>query len=98
MRMLMTVQFDTEKANKAIKDRTMGSILGAALERLKPEATFFGVKDGLRTGFVVFDLQQLSDIPNVVEPFFQELDARIDLMPAMSFDDVQAGLQAYGSA
>ena len=34
----MTVQIDTEKGNKAIKDNTLGKILTAALGPVKPEA------------------------------------------------------------
>jgi len=98
MRILMTVQFDTEKASKAIEGQSMATFMESVIERLKPEAAFFGAKDGMRTGFIVFDLQQPSQIPTVVEPFFQKLGARIDLMPVMDFDDVRIGLQAYGSS
>ncbi|WP_405997108.1 DUF3303 family protein [Streptomyces sp. NBC_00829] len=97
MRVLMTVQFDTEKANRAIKDESMGATVRSALEHLKPEAAYFGAKDGLRTAFIVFDLQNPTRIPSAAEPFFQELGARISLIPVMDFNDVQAGLQAYGS-
>lgn len=97
MRVLLTVQLDTEKANKAIKDQSLGTTMKSAIERLKPEAAFFGTQNGERTGFFVFDLSEPSQIPSVAEPFFQELGARITLIPVMNFDDVQAGLQAYGS-
>lgn len=98
MRVLMTVQFDTEKASKAIEDQSMATFMESVLARLRPEAAFFASKDGMRTGFIVFDLQQPSQIPVVVEPFFQKLGAKIDLTPVMDFDDVRTGLQAYGSS
>jgi hypothetical protein len=97
MRVLLTVQFDTEKANKAIRDQSLATTVKSVLERLKPEAAFFGSQNGERTGFFVFDLQEPSQIPPIAEPFFQELGAKVTFTPVMSFDDVQAGLQAYGS-
>jgi hypothetical protein len=51
----------------------------------------------MRTGYIVFDLKEPSDIPSIAEPFFQELGAKIAFTPVMNFDDVQSGLQKYGS-
>ncbi len=97
MRMLMTVEMDTEKANKAIAENKLGEIMMSAFERIKPEAVYFGAKDGRRTGFIVFDLKEAADIPSVAEPFLQALDVRIDLIPVMDAQEVQAGLQKYAS-
>jgi hypothetical protein len=97
MRVLMTVEMDTEKANQAIKDDTLAKLLTPALDQVKPEAVYFGAKDGRRTGFIVFDLKEASDIPTIAEPFFQGLDAKVDITPVMDFADVQAGLQKYAS-
>ncbi|AVZ73598.1 hypothetical protein SLUN_16875 [Streptomyces lunaelactis] len=97
MRVLLTVQMDTEKANKAITGKTLPQTMKSVLDRVKPEATYFGAKDGMRTAFIVFDLKEASDIPTVAEPFFQELGAKLTVTPVMTFDDVQAGLQKYGS-
>lgn len=93
MRMLLTVQMDTEAANKAIKDHSLPTIMKSALGGLNPEAAYFGAKDGLRTGYIVFDLKDPSDIPSVAEPFFQALGAKVTFTPVMTFEDVQAGLQ-----
>jgi len=93
----MTVQIDTEKGNKAIKDNTLGKILTAALGPVKPEAAYFGSLDGLRTGFVVFDLKEPSDIPSVAEPFFQQLGAKLTFTPVMNMEDVQAGVGKYAA-
>jgi hypothetical protein len=94
----MTVQMDTEKGNKAIKDNALPGILKAAFDRIKPEAAYFGASDGMRTGFLVFDLKEPSDIPAIAEPFFQQLGAKVAFEPVMDFADVQAGMQKYGSS
>lgn len=98
MRMLLIAEMDTEKANKAITGKTLPQTMKSVLDRVKPEAAYFGAQDGKRTGFIVFDLKEASDIPSIAEPFFQELGAKVTFMPVMNFDDVQAGLQKYGSS
>ncbi|GAA1252844.1 hypothetical protein GCM10009665_49450 [Kitasatospora nipponensis] len=98
MRVLLTVQMDTDKANKAITDMTLAQTMKSVFDRIKPEAAYFGAKDGQRTAFVVFDLKEVSDIPSVAEPFFRDLGAKIAFIPVMNFDDVQAGLQKAGSS
>ena len=92
MRVLLTAEMDTVKGNQAIKDKRLPEIMKAALGSLQPEAAYFGAKDGRRTAFIVFDLKDVSDIPKVAEPFFMELDAKIEFIPVMNFDDVQSGL------
>ncbi|WP_371493826.1 hypothetical protein OG871_02140 [Kitasatospora sp. NBC_00374] len=96
MRMLLTVQMDTDKSNKAITDNELAGIMQSAMERLQPEAAYFGAKEGQRTGFIVFDLKEPSDIPSVAEPFFMKLGAKVTLIPVMNLDDVRSGLAKAG--
>lgn len=96
MRVLMTVQMDTAKASQAIVDKSLAKLVESTLDRVEPEAVYFGAKDGMRTAFIVFDLEDASGIPAVAEPFFQHLGAKIDLIPVMDFRDVQAGLAKLG--
>lgn len=96
MRVLMTVRMDTEKANKAITDKSLAQKMQSVLDRIKPEAAYFGATDGHRTAFIVFDLEDPTGIPTAAEPFFQHLGAKIDLMPVMDFKDVQTGLAKLG--
>ena len=92
MRTLLKVQMSVEAANAAIKDGKLGKIMSTTLERLQPEAAYFTTMNGDRGGFIVFDLKHPSDIPSICEPFFMELGAKVELMPVMTPDDVQAGL------
>lgn len=92
MRMLMKVQFPVEAGNQAFKDGRLTKVLGEAMERLKPEAAYFTAVEGHRGGFIIFDLKNTSDIPWVCEPFFMELNAKIELMPVMDVRDVQEGV------
>ena len=45
---------------------------------------------------MVFDLPDTSGIPSFAEPFFSELNASLDLAPAMNVDDLQKGFSQLG--
>lgn len=98
MRVLMKAEFDTEAGNRAIKDGRLPQVLGATLERLKPEAAYFTAINGHRGAYIVFDLNDPSDIPMIAEPLFTEMGAKIELTPVMSADDVQSGLSRWQAA
>ncbi len=98
MRMLMRVQMEVAAANRAIRDGSWDQVTGRAMERLQPEAAYFTAQDGKRTGFIVFDLKDPSDIPSIAEPFFMTVGAAIDISPVMTVDDVRAGLTKASKA
>jgi len=92
MRVMLKLQMPPESANAAIKDGRFAKVIGATMERLKPEAAYFSTLDGDRGGYIVFDLANPNDIPVICEPLFMELGAKVELMPVMTAEDVQAGL------
>ncbi len=63
------------------------------MDELQPEAAYFLPQDGKRTALLFFDLKDPSEIPAVAEPFFETANATIELTPAMTIEDLQAGLQ-----
>lgn len=93
MRMLLKVQMEVEAGNRAIKDGSFGQTLERVMGQIKPEAAYFTAIDGKRTGLIFFDLQDPSDIPAIAEPFFMTVGASIDLLPVMTPEDVQKGLE-----
>ncbi|MFF8290978.1 hypothetical protein ACF068_17355 [Streptomyces sp. NPDC016309] len=98
MRTMLMCQMDTGKTNEAIRANRLEEVLGAFLERVKPEAAYFGSVDGMRTGFIVFDLEHPSQMPVVCEPLFMELDAKITLLPVMNAEDVRTGVGQFLSS
>ena len=92
MRMMMRITIPVEEGNKAIKDGSLPQILQSVLQDLKPEAAYFAPIDGLRSGFVFFDLKDSSDLPRITEPLFQGFNATVEFTPAMNVDDLKAGL------
>ena len=92
MRVFMRINIPVEAGNDAIRDGSLARLIEAFLDKAKPQSAHFGVEDGERTMFVVFDLTSPADIPSLCEPLFQGLDARIHFQPVMDLADLQSGL------
>ncbi len=93
MRMMLKFSMPVEAANRAIKDGMLPKILQGLMADLKPEASYFTAQDGLRTGFMFFDMKDSTQIPSIAEPLFQGLNAAIEFAPVMNADDLKAGLE-----
>ena len=92
MRTIIKFTIPVEAGNAAIKNGKMAQITQNTMKQLKPEAAYFYANKGRRSGFMVFDLQDPSDIPSIVEPLFLELNASVDLAPCMNADDLEKAL------
>ena len=92
MRTILKFTVPVEAGNAAIKSGKMAQITENTIKQLKPEAAYFYANKGRRSGFMVFDLKEPSDIPSIVEPLFLELNASVDLAPCMSADDLEKAL------
>jgi hypothetical protein len=97
MRMMMKVQMDTEAASRAVADGALPQLMQQMMDRLKPESAYFGPEDGVRTAFIVFDLEDPSQLPSITEPFFSKLKANVRMFPVMNREDLQKGLQQITS-
>jgi hypothetical protein len=93
MRTLLKFQMDVEAANRSIRDGSWADAMERVMQGLQPEAAYFTAMDGKRTGLIVFDLKEPSQIPVIAEPIFMAVNASIELSPVMTLEDVQAGLQ-----
>jgi len=92
MRMMLRITVPVEAGNKAIKDGTLQKTLQATTQRLKPEAAYFFAENGVRTGLLVFNLDDVSQIPVIAEPLFMGMNAALTMIPVMNADDLQKGL------
>ena len=92
MRMLMTVQMDTEAGSRSIKDGSMAKLMESTLKQVNAESAYFTTHDGYRTAYIVFDLKDPSQMPQIAEPLFSGINAKIDLAPAMNMDELQEGM------
>ena len=92
MRMMLRVLMPVEAGNAGIKDGSLPRTIKALIERLKPEAAYFFPDEGKRSAVYVFDMQDASQIPALVEPLFLGMNAEVRLSPVMNFEDLQKGL------
>jgi len=96
MRMMLKAQMDTAVASKAIQEGRMPTVMQTMMEKLKPEAAYFGPEDGKRTAWIIFQMDDPSQLPAISEPLFSEFNARVELFPVMDRDDLEKGLSALG--
>ncbi len=97
MRMMLKAQMDTAAATKAIEEGRMPTVMQSMMEQLKPEAAYFGPDGGVRTAFIIFQMDDPSQLPAISEPLFSEFNARVEIFPVMDRDDLERGLSALGS-
>ena len=99
MRMLLRVSIPVEAGNAAAKAGTLGTTIGRILADLKPEAAYFFADDGgQRSGSIVFDLKDTSQIPAVAEPWFLAFNATVSLRPVMNPQDLATAGPSIGTA
>ena len=98
MRMMMTVTFPVETFNAAVRDGTAATKMGRVLEEIKPEAAYFTDTDGKRSGVLIVNLTDASQIPALAEPWMLLFNASIELKPVMVPDDLKAsGIDQIGA-
>lgn len=93
MRMMMKVAIPVEAGNRGVKEGMLPKTVVGFMEQMKPEAAYFTTENGKRTAFFVFDLKDPTMIPSIAEPFFMNLNAAIDCMPVMNFEDMKTGVE-----
>lgn len=93
MRFLFKISFPVEAGNAAAKKDGFKAVQNI-LEQQKPEAAYFVAENGKRTGIMIINMQDASELPAIAEPWFLALNAAIEATPAM----IPADLQKAGPA
>jgi hypothetical protein len=94
--MRMMVRFNlptTEEVNAKIRDGSIGQTMETMLGNLQPEAAYFCPRDGKRGGYLVFNMEEESELVTKLEPLWLEMRATVEIVPVMTADDLRAGLQ-----
>ena len=92
MRLMLKFSIPVEKGNAAAKDGTLGAAIDKLIEQVQPEAAYFTVDQGLRTGLIFFNETDQARLTQINEPLFAQLDAAIDILPVLSLEDLRRGL------
>ena len=91
MRMLLRVSIPVEAGNAAAKAGTLGSTVEKIVADLKAEAAyFFNDDNGNRSGSIVFDMKDSSQLPAVAEPWYLAFNAKVSFRPVMNPQDLAA--------
>ena len=100
MRMLLRVSLPVEGGNAAVKAGTASSTIERILADLKPETAYFFLDDdGRRSCSVVFDMQDVSQVAAVAEPWFLAFNAKVSIRPVMTSQDfAKAGTSIANAA
>ena len=97
--MLLRVSIPVEARNAAGQSRNPGFHCEQILADLKPEAAYFFADDsGQRSGSIVFDMKDTSQIPAIVEPWFLAFKAKVSLRPVMNPQDLATAGPSIGKA
>jgi hypothetical protein len=96
MRFLFKISIPVEAGNAAAKNGFKA--IQAILEEQKPEAAYFIAEGGRRTGILIIDMKDASDIPRIAEPWFLALSASVEATPAMVPEDLQKAAPAIEQA
>ena len=93
MRMLLKVSIPVEKGNEAYQSGALQRTFQSAAQALKPEAMYFFPENGTRTCLMVFDLEGSWQLPVIVEPLFEGLNASVLVTPVMNGEDLERGFK-----
>ena len=92
MRMMLKFTLPVEKGNQAFNDGSLAKTLESIMSKFKPEAAYFGPSEGKRSGMMFFDLAEASQIVEIAEPLFSNLNAAVEIVPVMTGDDLRKGI------
>ena len=76
MRCLLKVSIPTVIGNERIVDGSLARTIESILDDINPEAAYFCEEQGARTGFIVCNVKDESEIPAIAEPWFLAFQAR----------------------
>lgn len=96
MRMMLKLRVPVTSGNRGIKDGTLAKVIQQVSERIRPECQYFGLENGTRTMWAVFDLKNTADMVPSLEPAMLGLDCEVELSPVMTGEDLATGMKALG--
>ena len=88
MRFLVKANWPNENANEQFASGKGAETIQGILEAIKPEAVYFGLEGGERTMFMIVNMDEASQMPGVAEPMFLGLNARLEIIPVMTPEDL----------
>lgn len=98
MRVMLRAHLDTTAGNAGIKNGALPETMKKLMDKLKPESAYFGLHEGVRSCWIVFDLKDSSMMPALMEDLFMTFNADIEVAPVMDAEGLAKGLAAMASS
>ena len=83
MRFMITCRIPVAKGNESAKAASLDSTIQSIMEELKPEAAYFSEIEGARSGYIVVNMDDASQISAIAETLFLGLGATIQVHRVM---------------
>lgn len=96
MRMMIKFSFPVKSGNELVGSGKISRVFQSIMEDLKPEAAYFFPENGQRSGLLVVNMTDSSDLAKAVEPFWHGLQADVSVTPVMNGEDLGKGLSSIG--
>lgn len=97
MRFLLRVSFPVEAGNASTKKDGFSAIQ-TILKSQRPEAAYFLTLDGKRSGLLILNLEDASQIAEFAEPWFLALNAEAYWSPVMVPSELEKAAPAIAEA
>jgi len=98
MRILIKAEISAEAGNRGLQSGKWQKVTADFMEEFKPECMYFVIENGHRNIYVVANIEKITDIPALTEPWFQGLNARVEVMPCLTYEDMNAAGPAIAMA
>jgi hypothetical protein len=89
MRMLVKIQIPSFEGNIGLKEGILKKLTEDCQSKFKVEAMYFLADQGLRTAMIFMEMKDPSEMPAIAEPWFQALNASIEMTPVMIPADLE---------
>jgi len=94
MRWMIKFSIPVDSGNELVKSGKISQNFQSLIEDFKPEAAYFFPENGQRSGFMIVNMTDSSDLAKVAEAFWFGLRADISVTPVMNGEDLEKGLGA----
>ncbi|MFF4328589.1 hypothetical protein ACFYZT_18985 [Streptomyces sp. NPDC001591] len=97
MRVMLRAHLDTAASNEGVQTGALVQAMRKFIERVRPEAAYFGLHEGVRSCWIVFDLQESAELPLLTWDLFSRFHAEIEVTPVTKAEELAETLTAIRS-
>ena len=89
---MLKITIPVETGNRTVADGELTSAFEKLMADARTEAAYFMMLDGKRGALFFFETDDPTLIPRLHEPLLSTLDASIETIPVLSFEELRKGL------